>query len=82
VLSTSNGIGYPASSTPTWTADLGASVSYPLIAGRMVFVVTANSNGDYGNELYALNASTGAKVWRPVAPSASSELGCGTNATI
>jgi outer membrane protein assembly factor BamB len=67
VLTTSNGIGYPANSTPTWTVDLGAPVSYPLIAGGMVFVATANPDGSYGNRLYALNAATGATVWGPVA---------------
>ena len=67
VLITSNGISYPASSTPTWTVDLGAPVSYPLIAGGMVFVATANPDGSYGNRLYALNATTGATVWGPIA---------------
>jgi outer membrane protein assembly factor BamB len=67
VLITSNGIGYPASSAPTWTVDLGEPVSYPLIANGMVFVVTADANEAYGNQLYALNAATGAKVWGPVA---------------
>jgi outer membrane protein assembly factor BamB len=67
VLITSNGINYPSSSTPTWTVDLGAPVSYPLIAGGMVFATTANPNGSYGNMLYALDATTGATVWGPVA---------------
>jgi outer membrane protein assembly factor BamB len=67
VLTTSNGISYPANSTPTWTVDLGASPSYPLIAGGMVFVATANPDGSYGNRLYGLNATTGATVWGPVA---------------
>jgi outer membrane protein assembly factor BamB len=67
VLITSNGIGYPANSTPTWTVDLGEPVSYPLIANGMVFVVTADPNEAYGNQLYASNAATGAKVWGPVA---------------
>jgi len=67
VLTTSNGISYPANSTPTWTVDLGAPVSYPLIAGGMVFVATANPDGSYGNRLYALEATTGATVWGPVA---------------
>jgi outer membrane protein assembly factor BamB len=67
VLTTSNGISYPANSAPTWTVDLGAPPSYPLIAGGMVFVATANPDGSYGNRLYALNATTGATVWGPVA---------------
>jgi outer membrane protein assembly factor BamB len=67
VLSTSNGISYPPSSTPTWTVDLGAPVSYPLIANGMVFAATANPDGSYGNRLYALNAATGATIWGPIA---------------
>src|SRR5882672_1720483 len=67
ILTTSNGISFPANSTPTWTVDLGAPLSYPLIAGGMVFVATANPDGSYGNRLYALNATTGATVWGPVA---------------
>ena len=69
VLTTSNGIGYPASSTPTWTVNLGAPVSYPLIAAGKVFVATANPDQSYGNRLYALDAATGATVWGPVAVS-------------
>ncbi|HTD72011.1 MAG TPA: PQQ-binding-like beta-propeller repeat protein [Steroidobacteraceae bacterium] len=67
VLITSNGISYPANTAPTWTVDLGAAPSYPLIAGGMVFVATANPDGSYGNRLYGLNATTGATVWGPVA---------------
>jgi outer membrane protein assembly factor BamB len=67
VLITSNGMQYPATSAPTWTVDFGAPVSYPLIAGGMVFVATANPDGSYGNRLYGLNAETGATVWGPVA---------------
>jgi outer membrane protein assembly factor BamB len=67
VLTTSNGISYPPNSAPTWTVNMGAPVSYPLIAGGMVFVATANPDGSYGNRLYALNAVTGATVWGPIA---------------
>ena len=67
VLITSNGINYPATSAPTWTADFGAPVSYPLIADGMVFVATANPDNSYGNRLYGLNAETGSTVWGPVA---------------
>ncbi len=67
VLTTSNGISFPANSAPTWTVDLGAPVSYPLIAGGLVFVAVANTNEAYGNRLYALNATTGAIVWGPIA---------------
>jgi outer membrane protein assembly factor BamB len=67
VLVTSNGVQFPPQSAPTWTKDLGAPVSYPLIANGMVFVATANPDGSYGNQLYALNAQTGATVWGPIA---------------
>lgn len=67
VLVTNNGIKFPSASSPTWTLDLGAPVSYPLIANGMVFVTTANPDGSYGNRLYALDAHTGAKLWGPVA---------------
>jgi outer membrane protein assembly factor BamB len=67
VLITSNGIEYPGNAAPTWTADLGAPVSYPLIANGMVFVATANPDGSYGNRLYGLNARTGTIVWGPIA---------------
>lgn len=67
VLITSNGIKYPATSSPTWTLDLGAPVSYPLIANGKVFVTTANPDGSYGSRLYALDAHTGAMLWGPVA---------------
>jgi outer membrane protein assembly factor BamB len=46
--------------TKRWSADLGAPVSYPLIAGGRVYVTTA------ARSLYALDATTGAKVWGPV----------------
>jgi len=46
-----------------WARDLGGAVSYPLIAGGMVFVTVANS-GAYGTQLYALNLRTGETVWQ------------------
>jgi outer membrane protein assembly factor BamB len=67
VLITSTGVQYPPQSVPTWTRNLGAPVSYPLIANGMVFVATANPDGSYGNKLYALDAKTGATVWGPIA---------------
>jgi outer membrane protein assembly factor BamB len=69
VLITSNGATHPPQSAPTWTRNLGAPVSYPLIANGMVFVATANADSSYGNQLYALDAQTGAIVWGPVAVS-------------
>ncbi len=47
----------------TWTASLGGTVSYPLIAAGRVFV-TVGSTGV--SKLYALNASTGAVLWGPI----------------
>ena len=67
VLLTSNGISHPATSAPTWIRDLGAPVSYPLIADGKVFVTTALPDGSYGNLLYALDRETGATIWGPVA---------------
>src|SRR5262249_3918861 len=67
VLIASNGVQFPAQSAPTWTRNLGAPVSYPLIANGVVFVATANPAGSYGHQLYALNAQTGATIWGPIA---------------
>ena len=46
-----------------WSVDLGASVSYPLIAEGKVFVI-AGAIGQVN--LYALDASTGSTLWGPV----------------
>lgn len=67
VLITSNGATVPPQTAPTWTHAFSAPVSYPLIANGMVFVATANPNENYGNQLYALDAKTGATVWGPIA---------------
>ena len=63
----SNPVPYPSQAAPTWTRDLGAPVSYPLIVNGLVYVTTAEQNEAYGNLLYALDAKTGATVWGPVA---------------
>jgi outer membrane protein assembly factor BamB len=52
--------------TKRWTVDLGASVSYPLIAGGRVFVTVRNAGSSYGARLIALDAATGATAWGPV----------------
>ncbi|MGH7983918.1 MAG: PQQ-binding-like beta-propeller repeat protein [Candidatus Udaeobacter sp.] len=48
-----------------WRRDLSASgvtsISYPLIAGDLVFVTTANTNNT--NALMALDEHTGATIW-------------------
>lgn len=66
VVLTTDGAQLPLSTLPAWTRDLGAPLSYPLIAGGRVFVTTAMPNGGYGNRLYALDAATGATLWGPV----------------
>jgi outer membrane protein assembly factor BamB len=47
-----------------WSVDLGATVSYPLIAEGKVFVI-AGPSGSLVN-LYALDAQNGSIVWGPV----------------
>ena len=66
VLITTDGIQYPKTSEPTWTVDLGAPVSYPLVVDGRVLLTTANPDQSYGNELYALDAQTGGIVWGPI----------------
>jgi outer membrane protein assembly factor BamB len=51
--------------TSTWTVDLAATASYPLIADGKVFVTTLTSSGN--SNLYALDQTTGGTVWGPVA---------------
>jgi outer membrane protein assembly factor BamB len=46
-----------------WQVTLAGSVSYPLIAQGLVFFTVANTSGQYGTQLYALDQSTGATVW-------------------
>jgi outer membrane protein assembly factor BamB len=48
-----------------WQVDLGAEVSYPLIADGMVFVTYANPVS-YGTNVIALDESTGQVRWGPV----------------
>lgn len=50
-----------------WSRDFGNSfttISYPLIVEGKVFVLVDNGN-NYGSNLYALDAATGATVWGP-----------------
>ncbi len=53
------------STTPTWTAFLAGTPSYPLIAGGRVFVTVNRSSG--GTVLLALSAATGDVLWGPIA---------------
>jgi outer membrane protein assembly factor BamB len=48
-----------------WSVNLSASVSYPLIADGMVFVLTGDSNVGAIN-LYALDLESGNILWGPV----------------
>lgn len=48
-----------------WSVDLGAPVSYPLIAAGKVFVIAGPDSSGNVN-LYALSALNGALVWGPV----------------
>ena len=54
-----------ATPAAAWSRDLGAPISYPLIAGGRVFVTVANT-ASYGTRLFALDATTGDTVWGPV----------------
>jgi outer membrane protein assembly factor BamB len=63
--------GYQASDPLTpplaqrWSVDLGGPVSYPVIAGGLVFA-TAGYSGGRGARLYALDQGTGQSVWGPI----------------
>jgi len=56
-------------SNPAWSITLNGAISYPLIAGGMVYVTTSSpvTGTGYGTSLYALSEQTGAIVWGPVA---------------
>jgi len=50
-----------------WTRNLGGLVTYPLLAGNLLFVSVADAQS-YGSVYYALDRSTGATVWsHPIA---------------
>jgi outer membrane protein assembly factor BamB len=54
---------------PAWSVTLNGAISYPLIAGGMVYVTTSSpgaGGGLNGTSLYALNLQTGAIAWGPV----------------
>jgi outer membrane protein assembly factor BamB len=55
-----------ATPTKQWSVTFSGGVSYPLITGGLVYVTVADSS-HYGTKLYALSATTGKKVWGPVA---------------
>lgn len=45
-----------------WSRDLGAQISYPLVAGGRIFV-TVGSDTPITTQLYALDEKTGATLW-------------------
>ena len=58
-----NNLSLPSASA--WSVGVGGSPSYALIVGGRVFVTVSVSSGN--SQLLALNASTGATLWGPVA---------------
>ena len=48
---------------PAWSDEFGGSVSYPLVAGGMVFVTVQDVAS---SRLFALDAATGQLVWGPI----------------
>jgi outer membrane protein assembly factor BamB len=48
-----------------WSINLGADISYPLIANGKVFVTVRNAS-NYGTKLYAIDATTGTVAWGPI----------------
>jgi outer membrane protein assembly factor BamB len=46
-----------------WTIDLGGTVSYPVVANNLAFVVTT---GQIGTRLVALNISNGKIAWQKI----------------
>lgn len=57
--------GFWTGAVKRWTANLGASISYPLIVGHQVFAVAADGSST-NPRLYALSADTGAVQWGPI----------------
>jgi outer membrane protein assembly factor BamB len=49
-----------------WSKDYGGTVSYPVIVGGKMYFTVQHLN-DVGSDLYAVVATTGAKLWGPVA---------------
>jgi outer membrane protein assembly factor BamB len=50
---------------PSWSVNVGGTPSYALIVNGIVYVAVYNGNGN--SQLLALNGSTGATVWGPIA---------------
>jgi outer membrane protein assembly factor BamB len=45
-----------------WSRNLGGNVSYPVVAGGLVYVTVENTVS-YGTTIHALSAATGRTVW-------------------
>jgi outer membrane protein assembly factor BamB len=58
---------FSAGAVRQWSVNLGSPASYPLIVGNQVFVTAGGSNTSSATSLYALDATTGAIEWGPVA---------------
>jgi outer membrane protein assembly factor BamB len=52
--------------TELWSADLGGTVFYPVIAGNEIFIDSGNPNGLYGTDVEARSLTTGQLMWGPV----------------
>src|SRR5215218_4213787 len=50
-----------------WAADMGAAMSYPVVAEGLVFVSVRNAEA-YGATIYALDATTGVVRWSRANP--------------
>jgi len=60
-------LGFELPLRKVWSRDFGGleNVSYPVAAGKRVFVTTGdNRQTTYGTNLYALDASTGQILWK------------------
>ncbi len=58
---------FPSMSPPLsqkWSVNLGSTVSYPIVVGSRIFVVTGGTT----STLYALDAQTGSVLWTQPSP--------------
>jgi outer membrane protein assembly factor BamB len=58
-----------------WHVTLPGALSYPLIAGGDVYVLSQGAGAAHGTRLFALDALTGAKRWSRLAPDTFSDWG-------
>jgi len=69
VLITANGVTYHRNRHPRGLTTWALQSRFRSLQMAWYSSATANTDGSYGNELYALDAQTGAVVWGPVAVS-------------